>query len=560
MKKSRRDFLKLLSTYSSLGVSAASFNSILDTLFLGSINEALAAGVSNSKLLVLQAYAAPERWVFDKFLDPYNSNRLQGLKTNSSQNNVNNQVVNYLTERSGRLIDSEYRFANVNGIKSPYLWSQNVGSANGGSRPMSDLLNNYINIRGIDNGNGVHPISAAQQVQAAVGGASITGVVADASNAPLSHVAVNPVYSPFVSNKGKGRLRLGASSTGGTDLIAEIKKPFSNQSEFINNSSLNKNLLAKMESFNSVIDNSLAKKKNLSASAESALGGAKDLMFDKLDKMIGDYASLKAKYVQVIQNTMDIEMLGINNKAVGLTPVSSRDKTYNANSKAILEDDLRNIVPYFRYKSGRDETLDYMADVFALAEYSMVNAMSDSVHLRILPWIRLKLRYSSGLTFVNQNFDAHQWGAISQVIVMTSFYACLSACLLELIDQFKAAGIYKDSLIQFSGEFERRPRKDGSGSDHAGHASTVSLWSGKIDGAQVLGNVQNATHSTYFGSYGYASEDEDGHIINMGNVASTVADILQVQSPSPNNFSLVSVNNGKVIVPEKRLGKNKEIG
>ncbi|MEC9282374.1 MAG: DUF1501 domain-containing protein [Bdellovibrionota bacterium] len=558
MKKDRRDFLKLMSAYSSMGISATAFSSIFDMLFLGSINQAAAATSSNSKLLIIQAYAAPERWVFDKFLDPYNSNNHIGLKTEGNTDKVNHQVVNYLTEANGRLQNTEYKFATVNGLKCPYLWSQNVGNSSGATRPMGDLLNNYLSIRGVNNGNGVHPISAAQTVEAAIGGTTITGAVADASNAPISHFAVNPVYVPFRSEKGKGRLRLAASSTGGTDLIAKLTEPFNNTNPFIAKDQLNKTLLDKMSSFNSIVDSSMAAKKSIGDSSLQSLAGAKDLMFDKLDKMTGDYVTLRDKYRKIIQTTMNIEMIGINNKAVGLANVSDRDDTYRFNGKKVLENDLRNLVPYFRYNSGNTETLDNLADIFTAAEYALNNGMSNSVHIRVLPWLRLNVSHSAGVSVLNHSFDAHTFGAMTQIMLMNSFYACFAGCMIELIDQLKATGVFNDTVIQFSGEFERRPRQNGIGSDHAGEAQTISLWSGKIDGAQVIGNVQNSNSSTYYGSYGYAAPDEEGHVNNVGNVASTIADILGVPSTSPNNHSLISMSNGKVVVPEKRLAKNKE--
>lgn len=563
MKKSRREFLKLMSSYTAMGMSASAFNTLVDVLLGNQVNQAFGADLGSqapgSKFIYIQEYGAPERWVFDLFLDPYNQGGLTGLPLEGASGTLNKQVVNYYSGNSSRLLDPVYKFANVKGLKLPYMWSQKTGAV-GGDRPIADLLDNMLAIRGINTGNGIHTLSSQLQIQPSIGGSTLTGIVADNSNSPIGHVAINPVFAPYQSPQGKGRLSLGASANGGTNLIDRIKEPFKNENPFVETGDLNNHLLSKINAFDEALNNTLRAKKQLSASSEASLKGAKDIMFDKISKMIGDYPSLKAKYVNIIAATMNISMPGINNKPVGSTDINSRGSNYRLHGEVIVEQDVRDILPYNNYHAGAG-SLDYLADLFAFTEFATVNGLSDSVHIRSIPWRNLRFQAkTTGSPFTrsrSQSFDAHTYSGMVQIQLMTSYYSALSACMLELIDQLKAVGIWNDTVIQLGGEFCRRPRKDGTGSDHAGYATNISLFSGKVGSPKVVGNTRISTHGTYYGTYGASSERDDGRDINLGNVASTVAQMLKVESSSPNNASLVSMNGNEINIPDSQLAKNK---
>jgi hypothetical protein len=563
MKKSRREFLKLVSSYTAMGMSASAFNTLVDVLLGNQINQAFGADLGSqspgSKFIYIQEYGAPERWVFDLFLDPYNQGGLTGLPLEGASGTLNKQVVNYYTGNSSRLLEPVYKFANVKGLKLPYMWSQKTGAASG-ERPIADLLDHMLAIRGINTGNGIHTLSSQLQIQPSIGGSTLTGIVADSSSSPIGHVAINPVFSPYQSPQGKGRLTLGASANGGTNLIDRIQQPFKNENPFVETGDLDSHLLNKINSFDEALNDTLRAKKQLSASSEASLKGAKDIMFDKINKMIGDYPSLKEKYVNIIAATMNIAMPGINDRPVGSTDVNSRGNTYQLHGEKVVESDIRNIIPYNNYKASAG-SLDYLADLFAFTEFATVNNLSDSVHIRSIPWRNLKFQArTTGNAFSrtrSQTFDAHSYGGMVQIQLMTSYYSALSACMLELIDQLKSANLWKDTVMQLGGEFCRRPRKDGTGSDHAGYATNISLFSGKVNSPKVVGNTRVSTHGTYYGSYGASSERDDGREINLGNVASTVAQMLKVESSSPNNASLVSMNGDEINIPDSQLAKNK---
>lgn len=561
MKKSRRDFLKLMGSYSALGVNASVFNTLVDMLMGDQINKAFGANLGsfqkNSRFVYIQEYAAPERWVFDLFLDPYSSNITPGLKGNST-GTVNHQVVNAYTGDSQRYTGSTYKFVDVKGVKAPYLWGQYVGTPSG-RRPLSDLLDHLLSIRGINTGNGVHTISAAQQIQPATGGPTLTGIVADRSDRPISHVAVNPLYSPYRSDEGKARLNLGASVNGGTDLIERLKAPFNNQNLFIDTGDTDNQLYTKINQFEESLASSIAQNKKLDSSAEISLRGAKDVMFDKIDSLIGNYAELKAKYVSIISNTLNIPWAGINDKPVGSTNIAGRGNDYQLNATIIGNSDLRELIPFGNYGSTT-ATLDYMADIFTLMEFSLINDLTDSIQVRTNPWRNLPYKRQDGSSArMSQTFDAHTWSGMGQILLMSSYYGCLGACLLELTDRLKENNTFDNTVLQLGGEFCRRPRKNGTGSDHAGYATNISLFTGKLNGPKIVGDIRPSTHSNYWGTYGAAAVRSDGRELNLGNVASTVASILNVPSSSPNNSSIVSLSEGNLNVPDSQLAKNKEV-
>src|SRR5690606_36493244 len=74
-------------------------------------------------------------------------------------------------------------------------------------------------------------------------------------------------------------------------------------------------------------------------------------------------------------------------------------------------------------------------------------------------------------------------------------------------------------------EFNRKPKADGSGSDHAPEGSGVSLISGFFNSFQMTGNVQvESSQSIYEGSWGLASKYANfNRPIQVNDVVATIA-------------------------------------
>ncbi|MGZ3688019.1 MAG: hypothetical protein ACXVBW_06955, partial [Bdellovibrionota bacterium] len=168
---------------------------------------------------------------------------------------------------------------------------------------------------------------------------------------------------------------------------------------------------------------------------------------------------------------------------------------------------------------------------------------------------------------MNVEHDAHTNGWVSNTLVCTLFYRGFSACLIELIDRLKqtplAGGtLFDETVIQYATEYERVPAEDGGGSGHNGSAYVTSLYSGIIPGPMVLGNIRvgrTPDQGHPAGTLGDAAPVEGlpNHIINVGNVSSTLSEMLRVPRIVPRAVPLVTVEKGRV-VPTVPPGKNVE--
>ena len=82
----------------------------------------------------------------------------------------------------------------------------------------------------------------------------------------------------------------------------------------------------------------------------------------------------------------------------------------------------------------------------------------------------------------------------------------------------------------------------GSGSDHGFSANSVALFSGALPNKlKLVGNIQsNSADLTYVGTCGVAANMDDlsGRALGIGNIASTISDLLRVATPTANDASL----------------------
>ena len=143
MKKlKRRDLLKG-SGLLTLGSSAFSnpLSLLMNTIVNGAIGKAHAqeAGGNHRKFLYVQLAGAPSRWAFT----PLNPDPLDFGKVVK-----NPSLGNYFTGGSP-YTDHIYKSVRINGLDMPYIWGQQVAKAGGGFRPMSDLMDHMLMIRGI---------------------------------------------------------------------------------------------------------------------------------------------------------------------------------------------------------------------------------------------------------------------------------------------------------------------------------------------------------------------------------------------------------------------------
>ena len=160
-------------------------------------------------------------------------------------------------------------------------------------------------------------------------------------------------------------------------------------------------------------------------------------------------------------------------------------------------------------------------------------------------------------------FDEHDTDHLTSLALSTFWNRALAACLLELIDQLKAKGIYQDTIINIAGEFGRNPRNNGTGSDHSPEATSNTFLGGALAGNQFIGNtLKNSTHATYSGTWGYYASNPAlstggapvGYL-NLGHLAASIATMLRAPSPVTASTTLLKETNGVIssLLPGSKL-------
>ncbi|MEC9283596.1 MAG: hypothetical protein VX642_12855 [Bdellovibrionota bacterium] len=568
MSDSRRDFLKFIGRLSSLGMSTPAINTLVNSMISAYSQKAMAATSNDNFYVFIQETQGPERWFFDLFLDPYNSGYTPGLQTpeNVSDSSVTKNlglVNSYYKEAADSSYDKAvYRFADVNGIRAPHLWSLNTGSSDGGSRAISELMQNLFSIRGIDVGSENHTTAKVLIEQPSIGGPTLTGLMADYTSSPINAFAINPSYSPYVSTKNKSRLNIGKSRTSASNMADVLLKPFNGVASAGNSA----NRVA-YDEFNQLVGKSLKNYKDLGKATNLNVNSAKDLMYQGVSSLSSSWSSVYLRYKNIIDATIALSLPYLTDHPIGSDPNTRvyqsggktiKDLRYQvgAGSGIILENDLRTLLQKDRFAAAHPSSsftsnLYYMAEIFSITEFAIKNNFSQSIHLNSTAFHKLQADvFNGGFTSELPNssfssftysFDVHNSGSMLNVLLMNAYYMCLAGCLLELRDQLIAKSLWNKTVIQISGDFNRRPIKDGSGSDHAGHATSMSVFSGKVKSPIFAGKIKNSSNTKYPGYYGTAAENSNGQTLNLGNVASSVASMLEIPSPSPNNVSLVSV-------------------
>lgn len=515
MKVDRRKFMK-----GALGAAAGAIQSsfLASAVYQGLVNKAISneLGIVNKNYLYIQHFFGPPRWCFDMPLHP------AGDVSNFMPNNL---VGTRYT--GGSVYDGvEYATTKVQGLDMPWMWQYNIPLAGGGTTSMANLADGLLIMRGCTTNNPAHSASAVLQYKPLGMTTSLPALAADSSNAPIGAIDINSKYFRFDSTKGKAFSRL---TTGG-NLLEKILEPFSNEDYakgFINDQS---SIKAQLDSTVGILDG-LNKQKN---DANDIINKANQDAVNLFTKDFGDYTatfnSLLAKYEDLIARAIapGQNLVGLTDKAVGTS--STRGSTYHFHDGNVVNGDLRDII-------RTDTECFLMAEQFAVAEFLFINNITSAISLGCRGLENMRINNVRK----TQSFDEHKGGSMVSLMINTHYYLALSSCLYELISQYKAAGIYDDTIINIGGDFGRNPRDDGSGSDHSPEANTCTLFSGSMTGLNVIGNIKQDSQPEigYSGTWGYQAGNGSFGALNLGHVASTVAALIGVPSPVNSAESLV---------------------
>ncbi len=522
----RRELLQFLGL-TGANAMLSPLNLLTQSIISGAVTKAYAGEVNLNprRLLYISLPGGPARWTFDFFLNPYGS---AGFTPNT------HTVMKY-TEVAGRYLDAEYKTVSVKGIQAAWQWQFNVPTADGGSRPMSDLLNNLLALQGLNSGSDSHDISRMNILTPLGALQSLTAMPADASNAPIKSASAEVYDLVFRSNKGFSNVPISNynSVSNSYNLLQTLMDPFTSKTGAAFND--------KKAQLKSYLDSSMA---SLNAFAQSEHPGASMLAADHksaselLGKALGDmntyWTNAVAKYESLIMRALDRSnpLPGLTDLPVGTAGTRNNFYRYNLDGAMATAADLRDLIP----ATGKFGNL---ARHMALAEYLFVNKLTHS--LSIGPGMMATA-------------DEHGTGKMVSLITNTYNWRAYAACLLELITQLKAANVFQDTVIAMLSDFNRTPRNDGFGSDHGSTAASGVFYSGAIQGPMILGRMQANSNPTR-SKDGYSSSGSIGRgdgSRDYASMMSSAATLIRVPSPITAKFSMVSEVNGVIVANSEK--------
>jgi hypothetical protein len=527
---SRRNFLSLLGKATALPLMQSPVQILIESIVMGATQRAYAEaqGLSPRRLLHILHEGAPPRWGYDLFLTPYATD-FKANKTVGTRFSADGKSVLYSTVAR-------------KGLNVPHMWQFNVPKVGGGTRPMDDLLSNMLCLRGINVANPAH--GGAQAAQSVPNGAtqSISALAGDPSTSPIPAVSAGLSEFRYLSKSAKSAVSIASSG----NMLSTLLNPF-----------IRKDLggfTIKRESLASALDASI-KALNISAESQhpqanvltSSLNSAKELLSEGFGNLDQTWSDLLNKYLLLIQQSVSPtnQYVGINDKEI----LSDGSPIYTMNTMPIdAGTDLRTMIT-------NKTACDLVAQHFAMAEYVLTNNLSYSVSIGTAGLTNLLINADAKF---KQKYDEHQTGAMASLISNAYLNVAYSACLLELIDQLKAHGMFEETVIVSGSEFGRSPHGDGFGSGHGYSGGCSVIYSGALQASpMVLGNIYTDRIQDVddAGTWGFgAPVAELGKALSLGNWASTIAGLLRV--PSPNSASTpVIVETQGVFKPTIELAK-----
>ncbi len=517
---SRRQFLSYLGVASAFYTVHNPLKTFFNGIADGLIASAQAQTAMQARNYVCVLYGgAPTRWVFDNFLTP--NGPADGFIKNKSVNNW--LTEDYYSADSTKATYKADRIDLSDGrvIYLPPVWNADIPVFGGGTMKMKDLLDNTMIIRGVNMQVDIgHRVGPARVPRPILSGPSISGMVADASSAPIQAVGTayygfnhcDPVNGrAYSSEKGTGVTLI----NGMSDAIGKVMSSFQNtDSQVLAN-------LSKMNNLSPLIKAALD---DLAVYAKSSKPGA-DVLFKTRDNAEAlfkrSFGNLTAVYNGLVAKYADLERRVAQLTVPNILPATG-------------------IAPYNIASTGFSTLLPGQ---FAVAEFLLTNGLSSTITIggddaRV-----------AGLMSYNDEHSSTALNRQGSLICHTHQFRALTTMIAELK---RALGpqLWEQTVVEVSAEFDRAPLDNGLGSDHAPEANTMTIMSGAIKKPVFIGNITvDGRGAGYTGTYGKSApvrtDFASGIVVTNEHVASTVSTVVGTKSPvrAP---SLVSIGSSGV--------------
>jgi hypothetical protein len=607
-RTSRRQFLKWLGS-SGLLLSGGVSQSLVSSIFRTAAQTAAAGAASATQAnpaqasspandlslksyLFINLFGSPPHWLFqcplkpnasDPFIDTnkMTANRLAGFDSQTFRP----QLVHSWTEQGA-------------GQKFwPHLWSQtHYIDGQSATAPIAQLLQNLMVIRTGGSGVDGHTLNSRYLATAGTNGPTLRGMIADKLGLPIHAVHIeadpSPASSTFKSPSGVKSIPVPPVGTNPSQLLLDAFSQEGRHDERTRPPVWNA-ITAALDTFRQEANQDRPALEGLFTSQRSA----ENLLQQGASEFSNEFAATQAKYAAIItKNLRSLDLQGVNDQPVpGLhLPLQLDGSTQSALSDSTVTSrmlpglvagvgvsDMRQLFAHLE--------APHLAAEFALAEMALKRELCGAIvmnpalalvttieglvlqeNLELVPGPggtqTLKLRDGTPppitVPQVPILLDTHGVGSLITLLLFSSFYRALSAAISELIRVLKnvdGKDLFKDCLIHCASEFNRSPDQTQAGSDHDPDGGTHLLWSGRISGPQIIGDIRrDPKPETVVGKYtatngqGAKHSFLSGQEIRPGNILASIASLFEVDNPTPNSRSLLRIerqgsNPGRIV-------------
>ncbi len=485
-----------------------------------------AQAAGSRRFVSIQLPGAPPRWMYDFFPTAYGNENFN-LAGNRS-------IASHYASANGRYVRPDFSTVSMKGINVPPYWQQQVPASGGGLRPVSGLLDNLLSLQGVSTAVDGHETCQRLHWQPVAGAQSRSALAADANDVPLPAVTSQVVTYTFQSARAKSFVPI-------PDLeenpLSRLLQPFLTP--------LPPGTPA-VRAAEAALDADAEAWSRTASETRSSQANALTLFARGFGDLDAVFAQRRAVYRDLIDRSLSNNLVlpGFTDLPVGGT--GSRGQQYRIGEQERVE------TPDLRDMFAPEVDIPGLADQFVVIEFLLREDLSRSVAIGSEPLVGMG---GANNPYEEQQFDEHDIGVMLSLITNAKFYTALSSCLLELIDQLRAAGVFDDTIIEVAGEFSRSPLPEGEGSDHGWPGKVSSFYGGRIQGPHVIGNIYSSPPADsgfdpYPGTWGYgAPVDGVQSILTLNHEIATLAAMLGVPSPTNAAPSLVTVDGGGRIVP-----------
>lgn len=531
-ENSRRKFLKdSAAALTTLGMSNVLANTIVQALGKAAFAQSTLKVADEKKYIYFSLDGAPPRWFFDAPLTPggtsdyYPKTNIIGTYLQKDGNDV--QLINKTWKES------------KSGLFLPPVWGSNPATKDGA---FSEIKDNLFFFRGLDTEIDNHEVTRLRNQAPTIGGISLAGVYAGKSNAPISGVVSGSIGNAFRSQALVTPVNVAHGNVTATNNSIVTAMAYVSGNKPVADLML-KQQLREFESY--AKDNGL-----MDYGLKDTREKADQMIIDGVSKFTSQWTPVYNKYVglvtEAITNSTNRTAFVSHNDIKN--PCKDSTSNFRMSYSSVGAGYVNSKVEKINDLLSGTSTIPQLAAIFAATEILIKNNIT-SICTFSLPGTVMNSVSLGGTSKGNITTDQHFIGTYLSTYVTTHYYRAIISCLNSLAKELKTAKMWQNTLIQFGSEFGRRPRQDGSGSDHQVMASSGLLISGKFNSTRVVGNITTSRTNNYVGFAGLGAPVTklfNGQNVRINDIVKSVSVFLNVTDVTANGLSLLGMSQSEL--------------